>query len=430
MYSDFEMNINSLLKSQLYDKQKKSKEPKINTGTAIRLISPRIGEPAKHQSIYSKPNGDHYSPRRDIVRRADIAPKKAPAHTSPSAVRAMVSRPPQSRIHAHGKTNNKSSSKSFIAYLFRGNNIRVIAISICLILLLALCSFALNAGSDSEQAAAEIANHTYSFANGTNKFSASNPAFGTISENVSFTLTDGIADARTVSTLPGTVSEAFAQLGIMLNPEDIVNYEMNDVVTDGINIIILRTDSKVRQVSEEIAFKTQVIEVDTIKKGTTQVARKGAAGLKVKYYEQNYTNDVLNQEVNMGEKVIKEPVDEIIYKGVGGTFKAPDGQTYNYSYVLDVEATAYGDVSGGKNPNWDGITYTGTQVRIGVIAVDPNVISLGSSVYVTGEYGDYGICSAEDTGSAVKGKIIDIYMESKEEMVKFGRRAMKAYILE
>lgn len=422
MYSDFEMNINSLLKSQLYDKQKRSKEPKITTAN-VRRISATGSEPAVRPSIYGKPNGDHYIPPQGFVpRRSDIAPRKVP-------VRPPLNTSPQKKMYARNKPSHKKSSKSFIAYLFRGNNIRVIAVSTSVILLLALCSFALN-GGDNEQSAAGVNNHTYSFAGGTAKFSASNPAFGAISENVSFTVTDGITEPRRVSILPGTVGEAFARLGILLNPEDIVNYDMNDVITDGINIIILRTDSKIHQVSEEIAFATQVIEVDTIKKGTTQVARKGVAGLKVKYYEQNYTNDVLDEEIKTGEKIIKEPVDEIIYKGVGGTFKAPDGKTYNYSYVLNVQATAYGDVSGGKNPNWDGITYTGTQVRTGVIAVDPSVISLGSAVYVTGEYGDFGICSAEDTGKAVKGAIVDIYMESKEEMVKFGRREMKAYILE
>ena len=72
------------------------------------------------------------------------------------------------------------------------------------------------------------------------------------------------------------------------------------------------------------------------------------------------------------------------------------------------EATAYCD---------RGLTATGTQARAGVIAVDPNVIPLGSKVLVNGvEY------TAEDTGGAVKGNIIDIWLDSERACFEWGRR--------
>ena len=53
-----------------------------------------------------------------------------------------------------------------------------------------------------------------------------------------------------------------------------------------------------------------------------------------------------------------------------------------------------------------------------------------SKVYVIGDYGDYGVCYAEDTGSKVIGKSIDIYMgDDLEVMKEFGRRNMRVYIL-
>jgi 3D (Asp-Asp-Asp) domain-containing protein len=58
----------------------------------------------------------------------------------------------------------------------------------------------------------------------------------------------------------------------------------------------------------------------------------------------------------------------------------------------------------------------GTPVRVGVCAVDPKVIPLGSIVEIKG----IGRFRAEDTGSKVKGRVIDIYMPNCVEAKKFG----------
>ena len=55
-------------------------------------------------------------------------------------------------------------------------------------------------------------------------------------------------------------------------------------------------------------------------------------------------------------------------------------------------------------PESDGITATGTQARYGEIAVDPEVIPLGTRMYIVSEDGQvvYGIATAEDTGSLIQ----------------------------
>ena len=86
--------------------------------------------------------------------------------------------------------------------------------------------------------------------------------------------------------------------------------------------------------------------------------------------------------------------------------------------IMEVEATAYWthdpvDASG------HGIAYDGTPaVAYQTIAVDPKVIPLQSQVFVPG----IGWCRANDTGNAIKGKIIDIAMPSREAAWKWGRR--------
>jgi len=86
--------------------------------------------------------------------------------------------------------------------------------------------------------------------------------------------------------------------------------------------------------------------------------------------------------------------------------------------VMIFEATAY---------TWTGNrTATGTWPSRGTIAVDPEVIPLGTRLHIEG----YGEGIAEDTGGAIKGEIIDLYMEDRNEALSWGRRQVEVRIIE
>ncbi|WML28493.1 3D domain-containing protein [Neobacillus sp. OS1-33] len=59
------------------------------------------------------------------------------------------------------------------------------------------------------------------------------------------------------------------------------------------------------------------------------------------------------------------------------------------------------------------------------MAVDPSVIPLGSKVYVEG----FGEAIAADTGGAIKGKRIDIFIPSEQDALDFGVKKLKVTIL-
>jgi 3D (Asp-Asp-Asp) domain-containing protein len=67
-----------------------------------------------------------------------------------------------------------------------------------------------------------------------------------------------------------------------------------------------------------------------------------------------------------------------------------------------------------------GKTASGLPVGIGVIAVDPTVIPLGTRVFIPG----YGPAVAADVGSAIKGNIIDLWMPSTAKALAWGRRTV------
>jgi 3D (Asp-Asp-Asp) domain-containing protein len=68
----------------------------------------------------------------------------------------------------------------------------------------------------------------------------------------------------------------------------------------------------------------------------------------------------------------------------------------------------------------------GQGVRRGVIAADPRVLRMGSKVYVSaGQWS--GVYTVADTGGAIKGKRIDIWVPGCGEARKFGRRSVQVF---
>lgn len=96
--------------------------------------------------------------------------------------------------------------------------------------------------------------------------------------------------------------------------------------------------------------------------------------------------------------------------------------------VLDVKATAYAP-GPHDNDQWGNKTHMGTQIRPGVIAVDPKVIPLGSQVMIKYPDGTKEYAVAEDTGGAIKGHRIDVAKWTVSEAYKFGIKPVKVYVL-
>lgn len=99
-----------------------------------------------------------------------------------------------------------------------------------------------------------------------------------------------------------------------------------------------------------------------------------------------------------------------------------DAIPVTYFTKMDVKATAYNSNETGLS-NW---SRTGLSVRAGLVAVDPRVIPLGTHLYIPG----YGFAIAADTGGAIKDAKIDLYMNSLQEALSFGRQDVVVYILD
>ena len=124
-----------------------------------------------------------------------------------------------------------------------------------------------------------------------------------------------------------------------------------------------------------------------------------------------------------GERIA---IDEAAATTLKQTEVATQQSTEDDALTFTMTATAYTAYCEGCS----GITKNGTDIRanphLKVIAVDPSVIPLGTRVWVEG----YGEAIAADIGGAIKGNIIDVFIPSHEEALKWGRKTVKVRILE
>ncbi len=231
----------------------------------------------------------------------------------------------------------------------------------------------------------------------------------------------GNAQAVTWQTPSETVEDILSDMGISLGDDDIVNVPLDTIAEDGMEILITQVTCEVCEETVSLPYETEYVDVQTIPRGSTVRISYGTDGVAKQSLRRRYENGVLVETTVLSSETLYAPVNEKMYRGIGGYVGGN-----RFSYYIDVTATAYG------GEEFSGLTYTGTQVRKGVIAVDPNIIPLGSKVYVKGDYGDYGVCYAEDIGGGIKDYHIDIYMENAtyEEMREFGIRKMRVYFLE
>ena len=78
-----------------------------------------------------------------------------------------------------------------------------------------------------------------------------------------------------------------------------------------------------------------------------------------------------------------------------------------------------------------GTTASGTQTRRGIVAADPRVLPLGTTIRIVAPVRDYSTTyRVEDTGGKVKGRIVDIYVRSCAAARRFGRRMVHVHVLQ
>lgn len=217
-----------------------------------------------------------------------------------------------------------------------------------------------------------------------------------------------------------------------------INYDKdsNDKIKPGLNkkvmkdstISITRVDIENEKLTEKIAYGTVTKKDSSLLKGKEEVITNGQDGEVVKKYKVTYENgDEVKREL-IEENITKESVDKVVAVGTKEPTVATlsTGSNNSSGKTITMTASAFTSSCSGCS----GYTATGINLKANpnkkVIAVDPNVIPLGSRVWIEG----YGEAIAGDTGGHIKGNRIDVHVASKSTARQWGVRNVKVKILD
>ncbi|WP_163192742.1 3D domain-containing protein [Clostridium thermarum] len=238
-----------------------------------------------------------------------------------------------------------------------------------------------------------------------------------------------------IATAESSIEDMLLAEGITVSDYDRVSPLKTQSITDGMNITITRVTSEIVKDVQTIDYVTEIRKDNNLASNVTKVVQEGEPG------EREITTRVVYEDGKevartvINDAITKQPVQKVLLQGTLGVLNVSrGGEQVLYRKAIRVKATAYCPCyeCTGKHRTSNGyaITATGTIAKrdpngYSTIAVDPNVIPLGTKVYVEG----YGFAIAEDVGGAIKGSKIDVYFDTHSEAMKWGVKYKNVYIL-
>ncbi|WP_142830613.1 G5 and 3D domain-containing protein [Planococcus soli] len=299
------------------------------------------------------------------------------------------------------------------------------------------------------------------------------------------TIKDGLEEKKVWSTST-TVADLLKQHEITVGKLDRVENEMDELVLPNSEVKVVRVEKVTDIVEDSVKYAVETKKDSSLLKGSENIVQKGTNGLVEKTYEVVKENGKEVKRDLKNEKVVKEPIKQVtavgtktvvasVSRGTQAKAAAPAAKAEPAKKTAPAQekqqaapaekaavktasaekapapepakaepakaAPAEAEPTGGKEfyvsataytascTGCSGITATGinlhTNPGLKVIAVDPSVIPLGSKVWVEG----YGNAIAGDTGGAIKGNKIDLFMASQSDAISFGRKQVKVRIL-
>ena len=219
-----------------------------------------------------------------------------------------------------------------------------------------------------------------------------------------------------------TVRELLSSNGITLNAAQEQYLNLDAVIDQDMTLSADSVTYTTETEEQSIAYETEYRNTDSLPAGESRVTQNGVNGSRTVQYTVTYVNGERVGREESASWISAYPTNEIVSTGVGpNTFIDADGNVREYAYYIDVRATCY---------YVGGTTASGLPADENVIAVDPSVIPLGTRVYVTGSYGDFGERIAADTGGNIVGYTIDVCIDPNNPYAaNFGWRDMRVYIL-
>ncbi|UTR16643.1 ubiquitin-like domain-containing protein [Salipaludibacillus sp. LMS25] len=248
-------------------------------------------------------------------------------------------------------------------------------------------------------------------------------------------------EEETLWTTSTTVADFLEQESITLEELDRVEPSGDETLVEETELHVIRVEKVTDVVEEAVDFATVTEKDSSLEEGSEKVKQQGQEGKIEKHYEVIFENGEEVSRELVKENIVEESEDQIVAVGTqkstetvsrgsnsssdsGSSSASSDSSSSNEWQTFT--ATAYTANCNGCS----GVTSTGIDLNANpnanVIAVDPNVIPLGSRVEVKG----HGTYIAGDTGGAIQGNKIDIFIPNRDQVRAFGRRTVELRVLD
>ncbi|RXJ00898.1 DUF348 domain-containing protein [Anaerobacillus alkaliphilus] len=237
-------------------------------------------------------------------------------------------------------------------------------------------------------------------------------------------------EEKEVWTTSTTVADFLKAEDIILGELDRVEPSQAEIVKANTEINIIRVQKVTDVVEETIDFATVTRNDNSLTRGTEKEVQKGQKGKVAKHFEVILENGKEVSRELVKTETVQQSTDRVV--AVGTKQPAPVQQVSRGGTPGDwvtFSSTAYTAYCNGCS----GITATGLNLRTNpdkkVVAVDPNVIPLGSIIEIRYNGRILGQYRAADTGSAIQGRKIDIFMAERSDALRWGRKNVQVRIV-
>ncbi len=220
---------------------------------------------------------------------------------------------------------------------------------------------------------------------------------------------------RTIFLIPGTVEDTLAFNDITYDDNDEITPALDKKISKNTKIVVNEVHYKKDEKKVKVEAVDRVILDPKIGSGIEQKT-EGNDGEGIFTYTYKYVNGKKTKTNRKVKEWIVEPHDNVLHLGTSVT---GDSGEYIVVRTFTANCTAYT-----ARPGAGGALGLG--VHRGTCAVDPKFVPYRSEMWIAG----YGYAFANDCGSAVKNNVVDLYMNTRAECIRWGRRNMTAYILQ
>lgn len=209
----------------------------------------------------------------------------------------------------------------------------------------------------------------------------------------------------------------------------------SDLIHPGLNLTIYLDQTTTNNTPAQTKAPAQPASAETKATADVKVEAKAVKVDKVPEVQEKQTETVAapKPEEKASEQEAAPAVEQTKTEQAGSqetniqaSTKPTETEEKEAGKTITVEATAYTASCEGCS----GVTSTGINLKenpdMKVISVDPSVIPLGSKVHVEG----YGNAIAGDTGGAIKGNKIDIFIPNHDDAINYGRQQVEVTILD